>query len=135
MNSWLICLPREDMEHCIRIGTIGLGRPQGISKVQAGEGVVCIITKEKPWKIAAIGKASSDYYVDEKPIFRKEGTFIDRFDFSAKKLNPEPSFADLIDQLAFITKKESWPAYFKSGIVRLNEADWKVLSEHAKSRV
>lgn len=123
------------MEHCVSIGTIGLGRPQGISKVREGDGVVCVITKEKPWRIVAIGRATSDYYVDEQPVFRKQGTFIDRFNFRAEKLNPEPSFAELIERLDFITKKESWPAYFKSGIVRLTDADWHVLAEHTNVTV
>ena len=135
MSFWLICLPREDIERCVSIGTIGLGRPQGISKVRQGDGVVCLITKEKPWKVLAIGSATSDYYVDEKPVFRKQGTFIDRFDFTAETLNPEPSFAELIDRLNFLRKKESWPAYFKSGIVRLTDADWRVFMDHSKVSV
>ncbi|MGH9552867.1 MAG: hypothetical protein ACRD3W_26035 [Terriglobales bacterium] len=129
MNHWVICLPREDLEHCIAIGTIGLGREQTINKVKKGDSVACVVTKEKPWKIIAVGNAGTDYYVDNSPVFKKSGSFIDRFDLSAARLQPETNFFELIDRLDLITKTEYWSVYFKSGIAKLSDHDWQILSE------
>jgi len=64
MNHWIICLPREDMEHCIKLGTFGLNRKHTLGQVKAGDKVACYITKES--KIIALGEATSDYYLDDK---------------------------------------------------------------------
>lgn len=47
MNYWMVCLPRADMEHCIRIGIFGRGSARTISEVKEGDLVVCVVTKEK----------------------------------------------------------------------------------------
>lgn len=128
MNYWLICLPREDMTHCISIGIFGLGRRQTISNVKEGDKVACVITKEKSgWKVIGLGEATSDYYADDKDVFKKPGSFIDRFNFRAENLNPEISFVDVLDKLSFITKPEYWPVYFKTGIVKMSAADWQTI--------
>lgn len=127
MSYWIICLPREDMLHCLRIGTFGLGRRQTICNVEKGDKVVCIVTREKEWKIVGIGDVVSDYYVDDKSIFQKEGIFPDRFDFMAEPLKREVPFSALVGTMSFITKPEYWNVYFRTGIVKISSSDWNSL--------
>jgi hypothetical protein len=133
VNYWLVCLPREDLLHCIDIGVFGLGRRQTISNVHKGDLVGFLVTKEKPWKLVSVGRATSDYYVDDKNVFKKPGSFVDRFNFTATLLNPEVPFSEIIGKLSFISKPEYWPAYFKTGIVKLSAADWDAI-ESATTR-
>lgn len=84
MNYWIIALPREDMEHCIKVGTFGLNRKHVMGKVQKGDKVVCYVTKD--CHVIALGETTSDYYMDTKKKFLSEGLFPDRFDFKATNL-------------------------------------------------
>ena len=63
---------KEDIEQCIRIGTFGLDRKHILGHVATGDSVVCCAGKGD-WKIIGLGVAVSDYYVDDKNIFLKEG--------------------------------------------------------------
>lgn len=72
MNYWLICLPRKDLERCIDGGVFGLARRQAISSVRQGDKIVCCAGKGD-WKLIAVGDATSDYYIDDEPVFLKEG--------------------------------------------------------------
>lgn len=135
MSNWLICLPREDMEHCVRVGVFGLKRKNVISQVQNGDRVACVVTREKEWKLIALGETISDYYLDDSNVFLQQGGFVDRFKFKASKLKPEVSMADLIPKLDFIKKPEYYAAYFKNGIVRLTDTEWNVLCNAAGQRV
>jgi predicted RNA-binding protein len=128
MNYWLVCLPREDMLHCISLGTFGRGGKQTISGVRSGDSVACLVTKEKPWKIIGIGEATSDYYVDDRNIFKNEKLIVDRFDFKIQHLDNEVTFDNLIPKLKFITQPTYWPVYFKKGIIKLTQEDWNVLN-------
>ncbi|MBY0548067.1 MAG: EVE domain-containing protein [Candidatus Obscuribacterales bacterium] len=132
MSNWLVCLPREDMEHCVKVGVFGLKRKNVISQVQSGDRVACVVTREKEWKVIALGEAVSDYYLDDSSVFLQPGSFVDRFKFKAKKLKPEISFADLIPKMDFIKKPEYYSAYFKNGIVKLSEREWKAISDVAE---
>lgn len=127
MNYWLIALPREDMEHCIKIGTFGMNRKQTIGNVQAGDKVVCYVTKE--CKIIALGEVTESYYMDTKKIFKSEGLFPDRFDFKATLLGPksEIDFKTMVDDLQFITNKFYWTVYLRNGIAKLTPQDWKLI--------
>ncbi|MBA3858307.1 MAG: hypothetical protein C0507_15490 [Cyanobacteria bacterium PR.3.49] len=129
MSYWIICLPREDMLHCIDIGVFGLRRPQAISHVKEGDKVVCVVTREKTWKVIAIGEATSDYYVDDEDVFKQPGMFIDRFKFKIQRLKPELSFPDFINKLSCITKPQYWTVYFKNGIAKLSKEDWVLFCE------
>ncbi len=53
MNYWLLCLPREDLEHCMRKGTFGLSRKCRIGHVRIGDRVVCCAGKGD-WKIIGL---------------------------------------------------------------------------------
>lgn len=134
MNYYLVCLPRADMEHCIKIGTYGLKRRNVISQVATGDKIACIVTREPDWKIIALGEATSDYYIDDKQIFREEGLFVDRFNFKSLKLKPELKLWDLMDSLKFVKKQEYYAAYFKNGIVKLTKDEWTAIAEAADIR-
>lgn len=129
MNSWLIMLPRADLLHCVEVGTFGLNSKQSMGKVQVGDTIICCCTKEKPWKILAIGKAVSELYLDDKAIFKKPGAFFYRFDFRAQRLAPddEIDFQALVPDLSFVTNTTFWPVYFKGGIKALNQQDQKLI--------
>jgi predicted RNA-binding protein len=132
-NYWIIALPREDMEHCIKIGTFGLNRKQIIGKVKKGDKIACYVTKE--CKIIALGEATSDYYLDDKKIFKADGLFPDRFDFKATLVGPENemSVKSIIDDLSFVTNKYYWSVYFRNGIVKIPNTDWDYLAQKQKS--
>lgn len=128
MNYWLISLPRLDIEHCIKIGTFGQGRKQGISHVMKGDRVVCCAGKGE-WKLIAAGEVTSDYYVDDREVFLKPGFYPDRFDFTATKFQEEVDLKSLIEQLSFITNPDYWPVYFKTGMAKLSPDDWKLIEQ------
>jgi predicted RNA-binding protein len=127
LKYWIIALPREDMEHCIRAGTYGANRKQVINKVEKGDKVACYVTKE--CKIIALGEATSDYYMDDKKIFKAEGVFPDRFNFKASLAGSknEVNIKTIIDDLDFITNKLYWTVYFRNGIAQITQADWELI--------
>jgi len=129
MRYWLLSLPREDMEHCIKKGVFGLRRKHTISNVREGDKIGCYVTKE--YKVIALGEATSDYYMDDEKVFRTEGHFIDRFNFKAPKLAPELNFMDIIDQLSFIKNLAYWSVYLRNGIVEMSAKDWELMSKTA----
>lgn len=130
MNYWLVCLPRDDMLHCMKVGTFGLGRKHIIGSVAVGDAIVCCAGKGD-WKIIALGHAISDYYVDLSAVFLKDGVFPDRFDFESVKLKPEfeLDLMAIIDKLGFVTNIVYWAVYFRNGIVKLSEQDWELINK------
>lgn len=128
MSNWIVCLPREDISHCLKISIFGLSRSHTISKVRDGDNVAFVVTKEKPWKLVALGKATGDYYVDDSQVFKKTGTFPDRFRFNAQGFQTEPDFQSLVPELDVVTQPQYWPVYFKMGILEVSDADWHKLS-------
>ncbi|MBF0500203.1 MAG: EVE domain-containing protein [Candidatus Riflebacteria bacterium] len=128
MNSWILALPRADMEHCIKIGVFGRNRKTMIGHVKAGDNIVCYVTKE--CKIIAIGETASDYYMDDSQIFKStEAVFPDRFKFKAKILpsNKQVDLKTLVDDLEFIGSKLFWSVYLRAGMNRLTSKDWKLI--------
>lgn len=132
MNYWLICLPREDIEHCIKIETFGLSRKNLIANVKTGDKVICCAGKGD-WKVIAVGEATSDYYLDVQPVFLKDGIFPDRFRFHAQKLTTEIDVIQVLDRLSFITNIAHWAVYFRNGIAKCNEDDWKLVTTPDKA--
>lgn len=132
MNYWLLSLPREDMEHCIKVGTFGSQRKGVLGRVQKGDKVACYVTKE--CKVIALGEALSDYYMDDKKIFKASGVFPDRFDFKASLLgsNNEIDFKTMVDDLGFITNKIYWTVYLRSGIAQMSHQDWNLVQTRNK---
>lgn len=128
MNYWLICLPRTDLEHCIKIGTFGLSRKHILGSVKKGDVLLCCAGKGD-WKFIATGQITSDYYVDDSSIFLKQGDFCNRFDFDATYLPKEIGLMTLIDELSFVTNLATWAVYFRNGIVKLTKADWERIVE------
>lgn len=135
MNYWLIALPREDMEHCIKVGVFGAHRKHSIGNVQKGDKVACYITKES--KIIALGEATSSYYMDDKKIFKSDGSFPDRFDFKAALLGVENEvdFKSMVDDLQFITNKFYWTVYLRTGISHMRQKDWELIESRAFQHV
>lgn len=136
MNYWLVCLPREDLEHCMRKGTFGLARKHILGKVLKGDAIVCCAGKGD-WKIIGLGSTSSDYYVDDAKIFLKEGSFPDRFDFAAEILpnDQEIDVMSIIDQLSFVSNLAYWAVFFRNGIVQMSKRDWDlIVTQHEKSK-
>ncbi len=133
MNHWIIALPREHMEHCISIGKFGLNRKHILGRVEKGDRVACYITKE--YKIIALGEVTESYYVDDSKVFKADGLFPDRFDFSAKQLSKadEIDFMNVVDQMSFIKNVAYWSAYLRSGVVQISASDWKTLLGKTKA--
>ncbi len=126
-NYWLLCLPRQDMEHCIKIGVFGLNRKFILGRVREGDSIVCCVSKE--WKIVGTGFATSEYYLDTKQCFLKEGMFPDRFDFSATLLPTadQGNLIEILDRLSFVKNLVYWAVYFRNGIAELSHDDWKTV--------
>lgn len=135
MNYWLLALPPEHMEHCVKIGTFGLNRKHIMGRVLKGDKVACYAHKER--KIIALGEAKSDYYVDDKKIFAADGHFVDRFDFAAKRLPPgeEIDFMAVVDRMSFIKNIIYWSAYMRNGIIQISQDDWKTILSQSKTAV
>lgn len=134
MNYWLIALPREDMEHCISIGTFGMKRKGQMTHAKKGDKIACYITKE--YKIIALGELVSDYYMDDSDIFRRNDVmYPDRFDFKAAQFQPgeELDFMQIIDKMSFITNLAYWSAYFRNGLIKMAKSDWETISVACKS--
>jgi predicted RNA-binding protein len=131
MRYWMLSLPREDMTHCIKLGTFGLARKYVLGRVAEGDGIVCCASKE--WKIIALGKATSGYYMDDRKIFLRDGSFPDRFDFQAEWLSDgqEIDLMKIIDKLSFVTNLAYWSVYFRSGIVEISGKDWVLIEQLA----
>jgi len=133
MNYWLICLPREDLEHCMKVGVFGLSRKHILGQVKTGDQVLCCAGKGD-WKIIGLGQATSDYYVDDNSVFLKSGIFVDRFDFESKALekNYEIDIMQIIDRLSFVSNIAYWAVYFRNGIAKCSKADWELIINAVK---
>lgn len=133
MNHWLICLPREDLEHCMKAGVFGLSRKHILGNVKKGDLIICCAGKGD-WKIIGFGEATSDYYVDDSAVFLKRGYFPDRFDFQSRQLGlgKEVDLMGIIDRLSFVSNLAYWAVYFRNGIARCTEADWELINKAAK---
>lgn len=134
MNYWFVNLPREDMEHCIKIGTFGLNSKQSMARIEPGDAVICCVTKEKPWKIIGFGEITTAMYVDDKPVFRKSGGFWYRFDFKAESLSNDQEIdaLSLMSEFSFVTNYLYWPVYFKGGIKSISKEDYDLArSKHS----
>lgn len=142
MRYWLIAILRDDLEHCIKIGTYGRKNSSKLADVKVGDGIVCYACRES--KIIALGCVTKAYYVDKKRAFKcqqgdrfrygreSEEQFEHRIDFSAGLLEPEIDFKQLIRQLGFIKKPDSWHAYIRRGFAEILEKDWELISSKAK---
>ena len=132
MGYWIIALPREDMEHCIEIGTYGMNRKGPLGKVQVGDGVVCYVTRER--KIIALGEVTEPYYLDDAKVFKKSGVFPDRIGFKARRFSPsrEFDFIQIIDRLELITNIAYWSVYLRTGFVEISKKDWDFIQGQTK---
>ncbi len=131
MNYWILCLPREDIDRCIKIGVFGLERRNVIAKVAEGDKIVCCAGKGD-WKILAVGLATTDYYVDIEKVFLKPGVFPDRFNFTAQKLPAEIDVLPLLPKLSFVTNINYWAVFFRNGIAKMSEQDWELIANPKK---
>lgn len=134
MNYWMICLPREDMEHCINIGTFG-ARVRGVlRKARKGDKILCYISKE--CKIIAAGELISDYYMSDDKIFRADGDFPDRFDFKSEKFKSqnELDIRSVINDLLFVTNKAYWSVFFRLSNRVINKHDYEMILAKVKAK-
>ncbi len=135
MRYWIIALPREDMEHCMKVGTFGMNRKGQLGKVGIGDGIACYVTKE--FKIIGLGEVTEPYYLDDEKVFRKEGVFPDRIRFKARQLKPEEEFdfISIVDKLELITNLAYWSVYLRAGFVEISKADWDLIQSRTKDLV
>ena len=131
MNYWLLCLPRPDLEHCIKIGIFGLPRKNTIQGVKQGDQVLCCAARGD-WKILAKGEATGDYFIDIEKIFLSDDIYPDRFEFTAAKFPHEIDLKKFINNLNCVTKPAYWPLFFRSGITRLTLADYNLICADVK---
>lgn len=135
---WLIALPRKRMEYCISKGVFGLNRKYILGRVQEGDGIACYVNGEK--KIIALGEITSEYFLDDTPIFNDKevfaegGLYPDRIGFSAEILPTAIDFIQLIDRLSFIKNLAYWSTPLSVGIVEMNSADWDLMSNAVKQK-
>ena len=129
MTYWFLCLPRPDIEHCIKIGTFGLSRKHLLGKVKVGDRVVCCAGKGD-WKIIGVGTTTAEHYLDDTRVFLGEGIFPDRISIKVAQLSPDHEFdlMSIIDKLSFVTKLEYWSLYFRNAIVQMTESDWELIT-------
>ncbi len=133
MNYWVIVLPREDMEHCIKIQVFGKNSSRYIKNIKRGDKIVCYASKEQ--KIIAVGAATSDYYIDNEKVFKADGDYPNRFNLRAVLLGQnEIGVKEIIDDLDYIRKKEYWHAYFRVSPKKITEKDWNTILETARLR-
>lgn len=134
MNYWLVCLPREDMEHCIKIGTFGASRKGALTNAKKGDKLVCYITKE--CKLIALGELTSDYYMADEKIFKSDGDFPDRFNFKAMPLGSklELDIKTMIDDLSFVTNKLFWSVFFRLSNRKLTKEDYDIISQRCSKK-
>jgi len=128
------------MEFCINKGIFGLNRKYILARVRPCDKVVCYATKEN--KIIATGEMTSEYYVDDAPVFTDKELFgkelfIDRVAFKAELLGPdhEVPFFDIIDQMSFIKSLANWQVTFRSAITQMDKSDWDVITKQIKQSV
>lgn len=133
MNYWIISLPREHMENCIKNGVFGLNRKYILGQVETGDKIACYVTKE--YKVVALGDVTEGYYVDDAKVFLGEGIFPDRFNFKAKKLTPELDFMPIIDKMSFVKNLAYWSVYFRNGIVKISQKDFEIFDKLAQKPV
>ena len=133
MRYWIIALPREDMEQCIKVETFGMNRKGQLANVQIGDGVVCYVTKE--WKIIGLGAITEPYYLDDVKVFKKEGVFPDRIRFKARPFSREDefNFIAIIDKLELITNIAYWSVYLRNGFVEISKKDWDLICSQTKT--
>lgn len=129
MTGWIIALPREDMEHCIKTGVFGMNRKWVLGSIREGDPIVCYVTKEK--KIIALGHCTAEYYLDDSKIFLREGSFIDRIKFKAEKIPIELDFQPLVDDMQFIKNKKFWQVFSKFVIFKITDADFENIRKFA----
>jgi hypothetical protein len=130
MKYWIVTLPREDLEHCMRIGVLGFNSKQRLGSIEDGDRILCCATREKPWKIIGIGTVSAPLYIDDKPVFKNPGGYWYRVNFKAELFlkENEIDFQERVGALSFVKNLVYWPVYFKGGIKELNLEDWNQLS-------
>lgn len=114
----------------MKVGTFGLARKHILGGVAKGDAVACCAGKGD-WKIIGIGSATSDYYIDDKTVFLKEGYFPDRFDFEAEILPPEGELGimQVIDRLSFVKNLAYWAVFFRNGIAKMSKQDWELITK------
>lgn len=134
VNYWLLALPKEKMEFCIKVGVFGLNRKYVLGRVDKGDRVVCYATSAK--QIVALGEVTEPYYIDDTVIFKDQelfgdALFPDRINFKAERLNDNVDFIPLIDQMSFIKNAWNWQVHFRSAITQISKEDWEKIQKQA----
>lgn len=131
---WIIALPRDRMQFCMKVGVFGLNRKFILGKVQKGDGIACYVTKD--CKFVGFGSVTEPYYLTVEPIFTNkeifgEGytLFPDRINFECEPLSSqlEVEFKPLINQMHFISNPKFWTVHFSVGILEIPEEDWNTI--------
>jgi predicted RNA-binding protein len=136
MKYWMIALPRNRMEYCIKVGIFGLNRKYILGNVQEGDAIACYVTKDR--KVIGFGEVTKGYYLDASQVFSDEKIFgesnnlyPDRFEFECVQLSvkDEVEFMPVIDKMSFIKNLAFWSVHFSSGITEISKSDWEVLQK------
>lgn len=130
MKYWLIVLPRERLELCIKLGIFGLTRKFLLGQMQVGDPIACYVTKEK--KIAALGAVTGPYFVDDKDVFKDPKLYVDRINFQASWLDEEIDFMDILAEMKFIKNPVYWTAHLNGGVAEIKKSDWEVICSQAQ---
>ena len=130
MQSWIIALPRPDLEHCIQIGCFGKERlGDRLSEVSEGDGIACYALRES--RIIALGTVTKGYYQEESAKFLKDGLFSHRFDFVANRLGELEINVGTLGDLASIPTGGNFGLVVKSGFRILTPEDWNLFCDRA----
>lgn len=127
---WIISLPRNDMERCIKIGKFGLNKKYLLGRIRKGDGIVCYVTKEA--RVIAIGKVTEGYYQDNSRVFLSEGKFSHRIDFAAQSLENEVDFRGLVEEMRFISNPQYWGAHLQLGVAEIPKEDWETIDKSVR---
>ncbi len=100
-----------------------------LGQVRVDDDIACCAGKGE-WMIVGIGKASSEYFIDDRKKFLGNGLFPDRFEFRAKQLasSNEVSLIEILDKLSFVSNIAHWSVYFRNGIVKISDHDWDLIA-------
>lgn len=130
MNYWLIALPRNRLEFCIKIHTFGLNRNYLLGKMSVGDKIAFFATDDR--KIIGVGHVTEPYYLDDTSVFNDITIFPERFLYPDRikfdlDMPIDADFMSIIDKMSFVKNLANWRGYFRFAVVRLSQDDWNAI--------
>ena len=132
VKYWIVVASKDHVMHGVSLGIAqaGHGRRSGLSRMQAGDGIIYYSPKvsyggNEPLKaFTALGYIADEeiYQVEESPDFRP---FRRRVRYVTTQDVPvEPLIADL----GFIRNKNAWGYVMRFGLIQIPEADFLLIA-------